>query len=326
MPNNAVQKQESYAAVLVPQGKHRFYSLAMPIEVLAETCFVTTREQDPEKGFQRLLDEKRAKEIAQYIDSGLGTIPTNVVLSAQPNAGFHYDSEKKTISFNLMPNAFLVLDGQHRVFGFRLAKTSLRVPVVIYDGLSRLEESKLFIDINTKQRPVPNELLLDIKKLADDESEIEAYSGNLFDKFAKESSSVLKGLMSSSKRTRGQISRVTFYRAFKPILSKIMDNNDDAVFPALNAYFGAVKQSLATKREEEALANPKFFGALVLLFPEIADLVALKYGRKYTLDNFKDALEPLHTKLRISTPKRYGSAKQLYDHLSQSLRVKTLRL
>ena len=36
----------------------------------------------------------------------------------------------------MIPEAFLILDGQHRVYGFSLAKTSLRVPVVIYNNLT----------------------------------------------------------------------------------------------------------------------------------------------------------------------------------------------
>jgi DGQHR domain-containing protein len=73
-----------YSVSLVRQGKHSFYTLTMPSDVLARTCVVSTRREDPIKGFQRTLDEKRAGEIAQYIDSGLGTIPNSIVLSAQP--------------------------------------------------------------------------------------------------------------------------------------------------------------------------------------------------------------------------------------------------
>jgi hypothetical protein len=40
-----------------------------------------------------------------------------------------------------------------------------RVLVAKYEGLSRAEETKLFIDINTNQRGAPAALLLDIKQL-----------------------------------------------------------------------------------------------------------------------------------------------------------------
>jgi DGQHR domain-containing protein len=84
----------SYTAVLLTQGKHRFYTLSMPSDVLAETCMVERRNEEPAVGFQRALDRKRAEEIARYIaryiDSGFGTIPGSIVLSAQPEAELEY--------------------------------------------------------------------------------------------------------------------------------------------------------------------------------------------------------------------------------------------
>lgn len=67
-------KPHRYSVSLVTQGKHRFYRLTMPSDVLANTCFVTTRDEDPRKGFQRLLDHNRAQQIADYIDMDFGTI------------------------------------------------------------------------------------------------------------------------------------------------------------------------------------------------------------------------------------------------------------
>src|SRR5690606_40121758 len=79
-----MSNKESFGSVsLVRQGEHRFYSFTMPSDILAETCYVINRDEDPIEGFQRELDKKRAMEIANYIDSGLGTIPSSIVLSAQ---------------------------------------------------------------------------------------------------------------------------------------------------------------------------------------------------------------------------------------------------
>ena len=63
-------KRESYSCSLISQGNAKFYSLTMPSEVLAETCFVSTRDADPHDGFQRILDKNRAQEIADYITRG----------------------------------------------------------------------------------------------------------------------------------------------------------------------------------------------------------------------------------------------------------------
>lgn len=100
-----------YSVSLVTQGRHRFYTLTMPSEVLANTCFVTTRDEDPKKGFQRVLDVKRAQQIADYIDVGFGTIPNSIVLSAQASADLKVIGRGKTLEFKDHPKAFLILDG-----------------------------------------------------------------------------------------------------------------------------------------------------------------------------------------------------------------------
>ncbi|WP_299011026.1 hypothetical protein [uncultured Shewanella sp.] len=60
--------RESFGSVsLVRQGDHRFYSFTMPSDVLAETCFVVNRDENPIEGFQRELDKKRASEIVMPV-------------------------------------------------------------------------------------------------------------------------------------------------------------------------------------------------------------------------------------------------------------------
>ena len=86
-----------YAARLITQGSHRFFTLTLPSDALADTCVVDTREENPINGFQRVLDEKRAQDIADYIDNGFGTIPCSIVLSAQPKAQHRwYQAERQT--------------------------------------------------------------------------------------------------------------------------------------------------------------------------------------------------------------------------------------
>lgn len=90
----------SYTASLITQGKHKFYSLTLPSEILARTCFVSARYDDPIDGFQRTLDKEKAKRIADYIDKEGGSIPTAIILSAQSESNFTYTSKIKQL--NLM--------------------------------------------------------------------------------------------------------------------------------------------------------------------------------------------------------------------------------
>jgi DGQHR domain-containing protein len=311
-----------YSVSLVTQGKHRFYTLTMPSDILAKTCFVSTRYDDPKEGFQRLLDKNRAQQIADYIDKGFGTIPSSIVLSAQPEAELKVIGKGKTIEFKNTSKAFLILDGQHRVYGFALAKTALRVPVVVYNQLSRMDESRLFIDINTKQRPVPNELLLDIKKLAQYESDVEHLLGEVFDLFNTETSSPLLGLMSAAERTAGHISRVTFNTALKKLIPIFAESEPDEIYKALSAYLSAFISAANGIDAPDVITKPQVFRAVMLLFTEIGQRVKDKYGKAYEVENFSEVLQSMFTRVKASALQKPGTSyKELYDHLSRALRT-----
>jgi DGQHR domain-containing protein len=288
----SVGEELRYAISLVRQGEHRFYTLTMPSTVLASCSFATSKDEDPVAGFQRVLDEKRAQQIADYIDSG-GTIPSSVVVSAQAESCFKSVDRSKTAAFKFMPHSFLIIDGQHRVFGFAKANSAFRVPVVIYDNLSKEQEARLFIDINTKQRPVPKELLLAIKSLANSESDIETRLGQVFDLFEKHPRSALLGLMSSTKKASGKIDRVTFNAGLRPHLA-IFDQRDVGyIFSVWNAYFHAVMSGLRHKNVAVAISKKTTFRAFCEIFPDVVQRVQDKFGSKYSADNFSIVTKPI---------------------------------
>src|SRR3954463_1116862 len=125
-------KRISYPALLVVQNASRFYFATIPVEALFPYCFVARRDEDPLTGFQRALNEARSDDIAKYLADGNGSIPSNIVLSAQDGAEFRYDRRNKSISFTPGKGAFLVLDGQHRLWGYQKCRVRHRVPVAIY--------------------------------------------------------------------------------------------------------------------------------------------------------------------------------------------------
>ncbi|MEA5134669.1 MAG: DGQHR domain-containing protein [Candidatus Fimivivens sp.] len=307
-------KRESYSCSLISQGSIKFYSLTMPSEILADTCFVSTRDDDPKEGFQRMLDKNRAQEIADYIDSGKGSIPTAIILSAQKDADLQYNSKNKTIDFNMVPNAFLILDGQHRIYGFSLAKTSVRVPVIIYNGLSRKEETRLFVDINTKQRPVPSELVLDIKSLAEYENNIDSFCRTIYDLFNEQSDSVLLGRMSPAQKASGKISRVTFNSAIKPIYGIFGERDAEEIYNFLNAYLKAMSIGFQ-KKGIESLVKPTIFKAIMQFFPHVARLT----DGIYTVEKFSEALTPLFNAVSPTKVMKATSIKTISDLFLDSL-------
>lgn len=286
-------KEQRVSISQIRQGQHKLYTFSISGDMLARCCYATTREEDSIKGFQRVLDEKRAKEIAVYINEGVGTIPNSIVLSAQPEAKFKVVGGGKTASFIFDPHSFLIIDGQHRVYGFALANADMRVPVVVYEKLTREQEARLFIDINTKQKPVPKELLLAIKSLALSDTDEEALLGEIFDYFDQSDGSALLGLTSSIKASTVKITRVTFNAGFKAILPFFKEKSSSEIYKITNSYFHAVISGLRHKKIERVIANKNVFRAFSSLFPECASKVKDRHGRKYTSDNFLEVLEPV---------------------------------
>jgi DGQHR domain-containing protein len=304
-----------YAVSLVRQGEFTFYTLSIPSNVLAACSFVTTKDENPIDGFQRVLDVKRAQEIADYIDAG-GTIPSSVVLSAQPDSNFRSVDRSKTVAFTFGRFSFLIIDGQHRVFGFAKAKTAFRVPVVIYDNLTKEQEARLFIDINTKQRPVPKELLLAIKSLAKSESDIESALSQVFDLFHSDSKSALMGLTSSTKKAASKIDRVTFNAGLRPHLVLFDGKGIDSIYEVWNNYFSAVLAGLRAKSIDHAIAKKTTFRAFCEIFPEVIQRVQDKYKSKYTADNFLLALTPVYG----LNANNFTSPKASYSELALSMK------
>lgn len=285
-------KRQAFSVSPVTQNGFTFFTCSIPSDILAQCCFVSTREKDPVEGFQRLLSHKRAKDIAEYIDTGFGTIPTSIVLSAQKSANVKID-RRKTINFDMTPESFLILDGQHRIYGFSLAKKKMRVPVVIYNGLSRADESRLFIDINTKQKQVPKELLLDIKSLAEVESTEEEVLRELFDIFISEKTSQLLGLMNASKSERGKINRVTFNNNVKCALGIFKSYDTYQIYYILNQYLAAFISGAEKIGTHNIIVNKTVFGASMRLFSEVVRRVVDRFGKEYDAENFYIVMKPI---------------------------------
>ena len=262
------KKPTAYPALLMTQNKHRFYFTTIPVDDLFKYCFVAKRDEDPVAGFQRALNESRADDIAAYLAAGSGSIPSNIVLSAQPKSNLLYNRKTKSVSFVREPSVFLVLDGQHRLWGYEKCTVRHRVPVAIYEGLTRAEETKLFIDINTTQRGVPAALLLDIKELADVEDAKEHTLRGLFDRLNTDTKSPLAGKLSAAKSLTNRISRVTFNRAVGPILSSgvALDAGAENRYKLVLNYLNAWDAELS---DQSLLLRSAFFESIFEVFGEI---------------------------------------------------------
>lgn len=291
-------------ALLCKQNNKEFYVLVLTKEILQDTCFVLSRDKDSENGFQRNLNESRAKDIANYIDVKNGVIPSALILSAQTSAKFKYSPETNMVSFTIAKDAFMVLDGQHRLYGLQISKNNHEIPVVIFNKLEKQDEVNLFIDINTTQKGVPTALLLDIKNLSGKESTKEEKQRKLFDLLNE--NSVLAGEFSPHKSRSGKITRVVFNAATNDILDGgfFKDKSIDVIYFGVKNYLEAVESNLIKSRSSKArLTNANIFKAVFSIFYNIVDMSLNNFGN-LKVESLEQVLEPIS---RINYDNHTGS-------------------
>jgi DGQHR domain-containing protein len=128
--------------------------------------FYAINKLDPDDagpGYQRLLNESRAKRLADYLLDGQteqdAFLPTSIFLSTSKNIPF--DSSTNTITFDVAQTGpFNVVDGQHRIAGLVLAAQKnpdlleFEIPVNIAVNLDDISQMCHFLIVNTTQRSV----------------------------------------------------------------------------------------------------------------------------------------------------------------------------
>lgn len=285
--------RKSVSALECMQNSKKFFLVSMDSSDLKEMCFVSRKKEDPLKGFQRLLNKKRAKSIANYLDDEKGVIPSAIIVSAQDNAQMRYDTKTLKLSFEKTSESMLVIDGQHRLYGLFDATNNYEIPVVIFTGLTSSEEVRLFIDINTTQKGVPSALLIDIKSQAGTETKLEERQRILFDQLEKDS--VLSGYLLRNESKIGKISRTVFNASTKSIYESgpVATYGDSIIYKTLKNYLEAVDYVFKLSENKEARINKTIlFKSVMALFNDTCEKCLLKY-KDLKVESFKDYLEPL---------------------------------
>jgi DGQHR domain-containing protein len=153
-------------AALVRQGSLKLYSTSLQVADLIRPNFYTINKLDPADGgpgYQRILNEGRARRLAEYLLDGQiegdAFLPTSIFLATSKDIPF--DDTNNTITFDVAQvGPFNVVDGQHRIAG--LVKAAERnpdllqfeIPVNIAVGLDDVSQMCHFLIVNTTQRSV----------------------------------------------------------------------------------------------------------------------------------------------------------------------------
>lgn len=162
-------------------GDHTFFTFLIRPDELLKIAYVghkASRDIDNLETYQRMLQPIRLKKIAAYINDG-GKFPTNIVvnLKTPKRNKLRFDVKERygegTLGELYLPPTYAsawIIDGQHRLYGYAYAREaadgfnrdSTLLPVLAFEDLPADEEMNLFIDINSKQVKVRNNLLVEL--------------------------------------------------------------------------------------------------------------------------------------------------------------------
>ncbi|MBT3273978.1 MAG: DGQHR domain-containing protein [Spirochaetales bacterium] len=145
----------------VLQEKPPIYSVSLPGNWLLKHTTPSWRIEDPFSGFQRIVREERAKQIAMSVLDQRRTFPNAIVL-ASDTAVFQCSDSLVEIPNNVK---FLVVDGQHRLWAQHYASFEATYACIIHTDMTEVDMARLFIEINDNQKRVPSSLRWDLVRL-----------------------------------------------------------------------------------------------------------------------------------------------------------------
>jgi DGQHR domain-containing protein len=130
-------------------------------------------ELDNYLGIQRELQDDKVAELRKYVTTKDATFPNSIITTI--NMDF-FEKEGNTINIkiidseNVSKRALSIIDGQHRIAGFRsnlglMPEPNFDLIVAIYLGLQIEEQAYLFSVINNKQKPLNASLVQDLNDL-----------------------------------------------------------------------------------------------------------------------------------------------------------------
>ena len=164
--------KENY--IQMQMGMVEIYTFPIRVKDLIKISYVAVRGRDEEEGaVQRVLNRKRIASIKQYILDGNMFVNTFVINWNDVNYKPEFTDNR--VEIPLVDSVAQLLDGQHRLEGLKeaikveesIAENQVLVSMVI--GLATKEAAKIFININSEQKPVPKSLIYDLYGVTEDD-------------------------------------------------------------------------------------------------------------------------------------------------------------
>ena len=169
-------RSEEYKYVTTLFYEHEIYTFPMRVGDLLQIQYVAPRGISTEQGaVQRILNKKRINQIKNFVLDG-NTFVNTFILNWTDTENLP-KIKKDSLNIPLQGRRAQILDGQHRVAGLQeavnnkpeIADTEVLVSLCI--NLKTPDAAKIFLNINSEQKPVPKSLIYDLFGEAVDDRE-----------------------------------------------------------------------------------------------------------------------------------------------------------
>lgn len=297
-----------------------FYLTALDAKTLFPLCRVERVAANAEQGFQRQLDSPRARRIAKYLEERV--IPGAIVLSTQTQHPAIFDAITGNLTISDTPGSLLVIDGQHRLYGAKIASDNpngpnVVLPVCILTGLSLTDEVQYFIDINSTAKGVPKTLRIELTKFLVSQDSVDDIRLRLFRDLNSESDSPLCGKLSAEQKGPGYLSHVPFEIAINKILSgdRLKDLEYLQKKALIKNYLSGVYSNLLEAELSPKLTQSAFFQAIFRVFDKACDSALLLRGN-FKPESFEYVFEALH---RVNFEYHTGTNDEAINNLEKDL-------
>lgn len=284
------------------------HTFSIKIKDVVALYYVAVRGVDEEDGaVQRVLNKRRIRAIKDYVLGGNIFFNTFILnWTNNDHLPVYKDGE---IVVPVVPSSAQVIDGQHRLAGLEeamnekpeIGNTEILVSLCI--GLSTSQAAKIFLNINTEQKPVPKSLIYDLfGEVSDDKDHAINRANDIANELNENDESPYYGLIKypGAPRGVGLIDLSTVVASLKDhvakdgTLARINMKSLDYQKQAILNYFSAIKSFYdegdfwLNKQKNPFLKGAGFSGALDYLFDRLIEKCAEE--KSFKVNNFKKHL------------------------------------
>lgn len=308
------------APAILLQDKPLVYLAVLPGKWLLTHCTPSLRKEDPEKGFQRVVKESRAQEIAAAVLDQQRTFPNAIILASKAEY-----RTSATCELELPDDcSFLVVDGQHRLWAQRYSEFVGNYACVIHMSRTEAEMARLFLEINDTQRRVPSSLRWDLVRLVrpdDDQAGIQT-SEAMFEIASRKESPFYQRLDMTGENKELSIKQGSLAPEIRRVFRHrlVQDWNFEDVVEVLVRYFVAIRSLDPDNwgdQNRSLYYKARVLRAFIQLLVEILTRTPDKSAHEFTSQFFHGLLSRIRPELldteRIRTLQGAAGVRQIFE-------------